>query len=153
MSEQLVASTCSNCYHPKENHQAICNGSLTCMCTKYVAPFLYEFAHRVEQEKHLRKDIYSRCEYILREIPQTRNAGEKTFYRIFLEIWEGLKIRVNNPQVLDKKTWERLSNAETVGRERRRVKHEHPELKTYDGKVLWHQTAIFQALLEMSVES
>ena len=149
---QVVASTCAKCFHSKDNHQGVCNGSLTCMCTKYVAPFMYEFAHRVEQERHIRKDIYSRCEYILREIPPSRNAGEKSFAKIYYEIWEGLKIRLIDPQALDTKTWNRLSNQDTINREKRRVKADHPDLATYKKEVLWHQTAIFQALLEMSVE-
>lgn len=151
---QIVASSCAKCFHSKENHyeKGVCTGDLTCTCDHYVAPFLYEFAHRIEQEKYIRKDIYSRCEYILREIPPTRNAGEKTFAKIYYEVWEGLKIRVNNPQTLDKKTWDRLSNQDTINREKRRVKANHPELATYDKKIEWHQTAIYQALLEMSVE-
>lgn len=148
---QIIASTCANCFHPKENHQGVCNGSLTCMCTKYIAPFLYEFAHRVEQEKHLRKDFYRRCEFILREIPQTRNAGEKSFSKIYREIWYGFKIRKEGTK-LTTDEWKRLPHDDTINRAKRKVKQDYPELATYDKQVLFHQTAIYQALMEMAVE-
>ena len=114
-------------------------------------PYLFAFAQRVEKEKYLRKDIKRRCEFILKEIPQTRNAGEKTFAKIYYEIWHGFKVRVNNPSVMDKKTWDRLPNQDTINREKRRCKQWDEELKTYSQKVLWEQTAIYQALLEMSI--
>lgn len=113
---------------------------------------MFEFAQRVEQEKHIRKSIRKRCEFILKEIPQTRNAGEKSFTKIYWEIWHGFKVRVNNAQVLDKKTWDRLPNSDLINREKRRCKQYDDELKTYSKEVLWQQTAIYQALLELSVE-
>jgi len=153
MSETITIPECANCFHSKENHKGVCSGSLTCMCTNYVEPFLYAFAQRVEKEKYERKSIGKRCEFILEEIPQTRNAGEKTFAKIYYEIWYGFKIRVNNPQILDKKTWDRLPNQDTINREKRRCKQWNEELKTYSKETLWHQTAIYQSLLEMSVEN
>lgn len=149
---QITASTCADCFHPKENHyeKGVCTGDVTCRCDHYNPPFMYEFAHRVEEEKYKRKNIRERCEFILKEIPQTRNAGEKTFAKIYYEIWYDFKIRVNNPSVLDKKTWDRLPNQDTINREKRRCKQWNDELKTYSKEVLWQQTAIYQALLEMS---
>ena len=148
---QTLASTCAKCFHQKENHQGVCNGSLECMCTKYEPPYMYEFAHRVEQEKHTRKDVYRRCEFILREIPATRNAGEKSFAKIYREIWYGFKIRKDGTKITTEE-WERMPHDDTINRAKRKVKQDKPELATYDKEVLWHQTAIFQALLEMSVE-
>lgn len=151
---QITASTCADCFHSKENHyeKGVCAGDLTCRCDHYNPPFLHEFAHRVEQEKYIRKGVRKRCEYILREIPGTRNASEKDFTRIYFEVWHGFKIRVKEPQILDRKTWDRLPNPDLINREKRHCKEDFPELQTNNKEVLWHQTAIYQALLEMSYE-
>ena len=45
-----------------------------------------------------------------------------------------------------------MPHDDTISRERRRVKADHPELATYNKEVLWHQTAIYQALMEMAGE-
>ena len=149
---QVQATSCADCFHQETNHKdGICNGSLTCMCPKYNPPFLFEFAQRVEEEKHIRKSIYQRVKWLLEELPTSRNAGEKTFYKIFIELWFGFKIRKDGTK-LTTEEWKRLPNQDTINREKRRVKEDHPELKTYDKQVLWHQTAIFQSLLEMSSE-
>ena len=149
---QVQATSCADCFHAESNHKdGVCNGSLTCMCPKYNPPFLFDFAQRVEEEKHIRKSIYKRVQYILEQIPTTRNAGEKTFYKIYIEIWYGFKIRKEGT-TLSTEEWKRLPNQDTVSRERRRVKEDHEELKTYDKQVLFHQTAIYQALLEISTE-
>lgn len=151
---QIQATTCADCFHSKENHKdGVCSGSLTCMCSKYNPPFLFEFAQRVEQEKHLRKGVKKRCEYILENLPTTRNCSEKSFAKIYWEIWHGFKIRKKTPQVLDLETWKRLPHADLINREKRRCKQFNSQLKTYNKEVLWHQTAIYQALLEMSAEN
>lgn len=127
---------------------------MTCRCDHYNPPYLYEFAHRVEEEKHKRRGIFPRIKWMLEEIPPMRNAGEKAFYKIYIEMWYGVKIRKNTGIVLTTDVWDRIPNQDTVSREHRRVtdsKH-HPELGSYDKEVEWHKTAIFQALLEMSVE-
>jgi len=126
-------------------------GDLSCQCFKFEEPFLFEFAQRIEEEKHIRKNIYKRVQYILENIPQSRNAGEKTFYKIFIEVWYGFKIRKDGMK-MDKTVWDRLPNQDSINREKRRVKHEHPELGTYDANIIQHQSAIYQALLEMSYE-
>ena len=150
---QVQATSCADCFHAESNHKdGVCNGSLTCMCAKYNPPFLFEFAQRVEEEKHVRKSLYKRVQWLLEQLPTTRNAGEKTFYKIFIELWYGVKIRKYNGLTLTKDVWDRIPNQDTVNREKRRVKEDHPELKTYDKEVIFHQTAIFQALLEMSAE-
>lgn len=151
-SIQQTASTCADCFHIEtSHHDGVCMGSLECRCSKYNPPFMFEFAHRVEEEKHIRKSIYDRCKFILEKIPQTRNAGEKSFAKIYREIWYGFKIRKNGTK-LTTEEWKRMPHDDNINREKRRVKAEHPELKTYDKQVLWHQTAIYQALLEMSAE-
>lgn len=150
LSLDKPATNCAKCFHQKEqHHDGVCMGDLSCQCFKFEEPFLFEFAQRVEEEKHIRKSIYKRVQYILEKIPTTRNAGEQTFYKIYIEIWYGFKIRKEGTK-LTTEEWSRLPNQDSVNREKRRVKHDHPELGTYDKEVLSHQTAIFQALLEMS---
>ena len=149
---QIQASSCADCFHEQSNHKdGVCNGSLTCMCPKYNPPFLFEFAQRVEEEKHKRKSINKRVKWILTELPTTRNAGEKTFYKIYTEIWYGFKIRKVSGTTMTKEVWDRLPNQDTVSREHRRVAHDNPELASYDKEVIWQKTAIYQALLEMSL--
>lgn len=151
---QLVENLCADCYHPKENHLSggVCSGDLTCMCPRFIEPILYHFAQLVEKEKIVRKKIQKRCEFILEKIPQTRNAGEKSFAKIYWEIWHGFKIRKGNPQALDSDTWKRLPNADTINRAKRKVKQLHDNLKTYDPRIIEQQTAIFQAMLELTAE-
>jgi len=144
---------CADCFHEESNHDGIvCSGSIECRCEKFKPPYLAFFAQRIDEEKLKRKTIKERCEFILEQIPQTRNAGEKSFAKIYWEIWYGFKIRSNNPQSLDKKTWDRLPNADTINREKRRCKQFNDDLKTYSKEVLFHQTAIYQALMEMAIE-
>jgi predicted acetyltransferase len=112
---------------------------------------MFAFAQRVEKEKHDRKSIKKRCEFILVNIPTTRNAGEKTFAKIYYEIWHGFKIRVKTSTVIDKTVWDRLPNQDTINREKRRCKQWDDEIKTYSPEVRLEQTAIYQALLEMAV--
>lgn len=150
LSINKPATTCADCFHEQYNHHdGVCTGSITCMCSKYVEPFLYEFAQRVEEEKFIRKSIGKRCEWILENLPTTRNAGEKTFYKIYIEIWYGFKIRKEGTK-LTTEEWKRLPNQDTINREKRRCKHNDESLKTYSPQVQMQQTAIFQALLEMA---
>lgn len=150
---QIQATTCADCFHSKEaHHDGVCMGSLECKCFNYVEPFLFEFAQRVEQEKLKRKSINKRVKWILTELPTTRNAGEKTFYKIYTEIWYGFKIRKISGTTMTKEVWDRLPNQDTVSREHRRVAHDYPELASYDKEVIQQKTAIYQALLEMSYE-
>ncbi len=153
MSTQQIANTCANCFHPEHNHLSggVCSGSITCRCPKYNPPFLFEFAQRVEQEKHIRKSIYDRCKFILEKIPPSRNAGEKSFSKIYKEIWYGFKIRKEGTK-LTTEEWKRMPHDDNINRAKRMVKKDHPELKTYSAQVLWHQSAIYQALLEMTSE-
>lgn len=147
---QKPATTCADCFHPKENHvDGVCNGSLTCMCPKYVEPILFEFAQLVEKEKADRKSINKRVRWILETIPKTRNAGEKTFYKIYIEIWYGFKIRKEGTKMTSE-DWKRLPNQDTVNREKRRCKHNDESLKTYDPQVIQKQNVIFQALMELT---
>lgn len=157
MSQQQTANTCADCFHPEHNHSSggVCSGSITCMCSKYNPPFLFEFAQRIEKEKHDRKGLFKRIKWLLEEIPSLRNSGEKSFYRVFIEVWYGVKIRKYSGLTLTRDVWDRIPSQDSVSRERRRVtdnKH-FPELGSYNKEVLWHKTAIFQALLEMSTEA
>src|SRR5689334_21258929 len=131
LSSTTPAATSTKCTHGRiYHHDSVCMGKLECQCSTFVEPILFELGQRVEEEKHIRKSIYKRVQYILEKIPQTRNAGEKTFAKIYWELWEGFKIRKGDPQVLDLDTWKRLTPADTINREKRRVKHDHPELAT-----------------------
>ena len=146
---------CGNpkCNHPKENHEkVICDGDIFCSCEKFVEPVLAAFAAEIEVHKAKRWSIYERVEYVLDKIPPSRNAGEKTFYKIYIEIWHGFKIRAADTS-LNKQEWDRLPNQDTVNREKRRAKETHPLLQTYDPDVIKHQTAIWIALMEMATES
>jgi hypothetical protein len=150
---QTNQSKCANCFHLEQNHHSgVCTGDLTCQCSKFEPPFLFEFAQRIEEEKHIRKSVYKRCEFILREIPGSRNAGEKSFAKIYKEIWYGFKIRKEGTK-LTTEEWKRMPVDDLINREKRRVKHNFPELATYSKEVLWHQTAIYQALMEMAIET
>ncbi len=150
---------CANCFHSKYNHKPIegydnchiCTGSLECRCEKYEEPYLTEFAQNIEKEKVKRWSIFDRCEHILKTIPQIRNSGEKTFYKIYIEIWFGFKIRAASTS-LTKKEWDRLPNQDTVSRERRRVKQHNPDLESYDPKVIKGKAAIYETLMEMATE-
>ena len=122
-----------------------------CFCEKFVEPVLAAFAAEVEVYKAKRWNIFDKCKYILEKIPQTRNAGEKTFAKIYNEIWFGFKIRASGTS-LTTEEWKRMPNQDTISRERRRVKQLNPSLATYSPKVLMHQTAIWEALMEMSTE-
>ena len=154
-------SKCAKCFHEKENHVPvegtdgkchICTGSITCTCEHFNEPYLVEFAQRIEEEKYKRKNIFERCLYILDKLPPTRNAGEKTFAKIYNEIWYGFKIRKEGT-TLNTEVWNRLPNQDTINREKRRVKQKFPQFATYEKEVLIEQTAIYQALVEMATEA
>lgn len=143
-------SDCANCFHSIENHEkSICDGAIDCMCEHFEVQQLVEFAAEIEMHKKQRWTQYERCVYILEKIPQTRNAGEKTFAKIYNEIWFGFKIRAQGT-TLTTEQFNRLPSADSINREKRRAKQLNPALATYDGKVLKHQAAIFEALMEMA---
>lgn len=161
-------SNCAKCFHPKENHKPvdiprnyeknpddfashICTGSINCDCQHFEEAYLVDFVQEIEKQKSIRKTIYQRCFYILDKIAPTRNAGEKTFAKIYNEIWYGFKIRAKgtNYTLVD---YKRLPNADTVNREKRRVKQANSRLQTYDPLVIGQQTTIFQAYLELAAE-
>lgn len=154
-----MSSKCANCFHQKENHKPvegtdnchICTGSLECRCERFEDQYLERFAERVEEEKHKRRTIKSRCEYLLEKIPPTRNAGEKAFAKIFREVWYGFRIRKEGTAITTEQ-WKRMPHDDTINREKRRLKQHNDEYKTYDKEVLMEQTAIYQALIEMSAE-
>ena len=154
MTSALQQEVCANCFHPAENHGGICNGSLTCLCQKFIPPYLNRFAQRVEQEKAIRKSVKKRCQFILEKIPQTRNAGEKRFARIYKEIWHGVKIRksLDKSTIVNDALWKEIPVDDYINREKRRCKQWHEELRTYSPEVVMEQTAIYQALLEMAIE-
>ena len=145
--------SCVECHHVESCHiSSICNGSITCLCPKFIPAILVEFAQEVEMQKDKLKSVYCRCKYILERIPPSRNAGEKTFAKIYREIWYGFKIRKEGT-TLNTEEWNRLPNQDTINREKRRVKQKFPQFATYDKEILLEQTAIFQALVEMAIEA
>ena len=145
--------TCARCYHPKENHDSgICSGSLTCMCPRYEEQFLNEFAQLVEKIKYEQTSINQRCKFILEKIPPLRNATEKQFAKAYKEIWYGFKIRKEGTK-LTIEEWKRMPHDDDINRQKRKVKQDHPELSTYEKKVIEGQAAKFLAMWEMAIES
>ena len=144
---------CADCFHEEANHQgAVCSGSITCMCETFKTPFLAAFAQEIEKVKAEYRSTQKRCEYILEKIPPLRNAGEKAFAKAYKEIWYGFKIRKNGTKItIDE--WKRMPHDDLINRAKRLAKEDRPELKTFDKKVMIHQTAIYQALMEMAIEN
>ncbi len=152
-------ANCADCFHPKENHElvdggpnAICNGSLQCRCEHYQEPFLVEFAQFIEKEKARRRSIKARCKIILERIPQTRNCHDKTFPKIYKEVWHGFKIRKHGSTLFTTDKWNEMPADDDINREKRRVKEHNDNLKTYDPKVLRKQELVFQTMLELAAE-
>jgi len=155
---------CANCFHPKENHKPIdgaaadsyishiCNATIDCNCQHYEEPYLVDFAQEIEKAKYEITIVYDRCVYILQKIPKTRNASEKTFGKIYNEIWHGVKIRKTGSN-LSTEVWDRAKPSDSINREKRRAKKKHPELQTYDPKVIKKQAALFEAYMELAAEA
>lgn len=95
------------------------------------------------------KTIYQRCYFILKKIPKTANAGEKVFAKIYREIWYGFKIRKEGTR-LTTTEWKRMPHDDTINRQKRMVKYDHPDVATYESKMQIHQTALFQAIIEQA---
>lgn len=154
---------CAKCFHAEENHKPIdgtketdfishiCTGSLECRCEHFEEPYLVEFAQDIEKAKYEITKIYDRSVYILKNIPQTRNASEKTFGRIYNEIWHAVKIRKDNSNVTTE-VWNRSKASDSINREKRRAKKDYPPLKTYDPKVARKQIVLFEAYMELAIE-
>lgn len=140
---------CAKCHHANENHGGICSGSIECFCEEFVEPVLENFAQQVEKYKAEHKGVFKRVKYILTKLPPTRNAGEKTFAKIYREIWYGFKIRKDGTK-LTTEEWKRMKHDDTINRQKRLVKAEYPDLATYDPKVLFEQTALYQAIIEQA---
>jgi len=161
-------SNCAKCFHPKENHEPadlprdyendlnnfpshICTGSLECTCQHYEEPFLTNMAQEVEALKAKLKTLYQRSRYILQKIPPTRNAGEKSFGRIYREIWYGFKIRAAGTEITTEQ-YRRMPHDDSINREKRRVKAANSALQTYDPSVIEKQGIIYQCYLELAAE-
>lgn len=149
---QILSSSCANCFHGQESHppEGICRGSISCLCQKFVPSELVEFAQEVERFKSEYKKVYQRCKFILTKIPPSRNASDKSFPKIYKEIFHGIKIRKTWSN-LNTDLWKAAPSDDRINRAKRLVKHENPELATYDKKVLFEQTALYQALMEMAI--
>lgn len=149
MTEQINTNICGHCYHDKSSHHdGVCMGDLSCHCFTFVENELYNLALEVEKAKLTIKSIEKRCKFLLEKIPQLRNAGEKSFYKVFIEFWYGFKIRKGEPSKMDTDTWKRLPNQDTVNRAKRKVKQHNDDLKTYDPETLRKQEVMFQAITE-----
>lgn len=149
-----ISNLCCKCFHEEENHKDnhICTGSLTCLCQHFEPPFLLEFAQEVEKFKHLHDGVFKRCKFILEKIPTTQNAGDKSFPKIYKEIFYGVKIRKLGTN-LTYNAWRDMPSDDDINREKRRVKQHNPELRTYDKKILFEQTALYQAMMEVAIET
>jgi len=157
-------SNCANCFHPKENHKPvegsegkyhICTGSLECRCEHYEEPYLVQFAQDIEKQKLICRGLQNRSGYILENIPQTRNAGEKAFAKIYREIWHGIKIRKNaeDSTTVTTEVHKRLPHDDSINREKRRCKQWNADLRTYDPKIIKKQAAIWEAYMELAIEA
>jgi len=161
-------SDCAGCFHPKENHKpvkgengeffkkddfecSICTATIECSCEHYEEPYLMEFAQDIAKVKYESKNIYDRVVYILKNIPQMRNASQKTFGRVYNEIWHGVKIRKYYSN-LTTEVWDRSKASDSINREVRRAKRENDTLKTYDPKVIRKHVVVYQAMMEMAIE-
>ena len=150
---QVAVNECFKCRHKIEDHkEGFCNGSINCMCSQFVLPALANLMAIIESVKQEYKKDRPRCKYLLEHIPPLRNAGEKSFHKAYMWIWNDLKITNKNPPKLDLKTWQSLPNFETIGRAKRFVKQHNPELRTYDPLTKFHQSGVYQALLEMVMD-
>lgn len=147
-------TTCADCNHKKESHisAGVCSGSVSCQCKGFVEPILSKFFMEIEKAKNELRAIEKRCGFILEKIPKTRNAGEKTFYKIYIEIWHGFKIRKGSPSVLDTDTWKSLPNQDTINRGKRKCKQFHEELRTYNPEMMERQATLYQAVMEWAGE-
>jgi len=152
---------CAGCYHSKENHKPvegtdnchICTGSLECRCEYFEEPYLVEFAQDIEKQKLICRTLKKRCGYILENIPQMRNAGEKSFDKVYKEIWYGVKIRKHNSTLVNDAEFRRMPHADSINREKRRCKQWNSNLRTYDPKIIKKQNAIYQAYMELAIET
>lgn len=97
------------------------------------------------------KSINDRCKYILIKIPPSRNAGEKTFAKIYREIWYGFKIRKEGTAITTE-DWKRMPHDDTINRQKRDVKEHNLQLQTYSPQMQYHQTALWVAIVEMATE-
>ena len=82
-----------------------------------------------------------------------RNAGEKSFARVYKEIWHGIKIRkdeINSTTVNTQRDLD-VPVDDSINREKRRVK-ENPQFATFDPEVIKKQNAIYQAYMELAIE-
>ncbi len=141
---------CENCHHFSENHAAVCNGSIECLCEKYISPVILEFAQAIEKYKASNKAIYDRVKFVLEKIPSSRNASEKQIGDIYREIWYGFKIRATGTSITTKER-NRMPGDDSINRQKRFVKADNPQLRTYDSKVQWEQSALYLAIKEMAV--
>jgi len=151
LSQALEIDLCAKCHHPKKNHGVVCSGDLTCMCESFVPPFLVAFAQEIEMQKAKLKSVNARCKYILEKIPPTRNAGEKTFAKIYREIWYGFKIRKEGTTITTAE-YQRMKHDDTINRQKRLVKAENSSLATYEAEMLYHQSALYQAIIELAID-
>lgn len=143
-------NNCENCFHKKENHQegSFCTGDLTCMCQKFIEPFLNEMAQEIELYKHNAKTIRDRCKFLLEKYPHLRNATEKTFCKVYKSIWYGFW--PSKKTIYDNEKFKRMPHDDSINREKRRIKAK--DLPTIDDIILEHQQRKFEAYMELAIE-
>ena len=151
MSQTLEPGLCAKCHHPESNHGVVCSGELMCMCEKFIKPVLVAFAQEIEMQKAKLRSVYERCRYILEKIPPTRNAGEKTFAKIYREIWYGFKIRKEGTKITTEE-FNRMKHDDTINRQKRLVKADSSSLATYDPEMQYHQSALYIAICELAID-
>src|SRR3990167_6093092 len=126
---QIAVNECFKCKHKVEDHKdGFCNGSIGCMCSQFILPALANFMAEIQKVKETHKSIQERCKFILEKIPRLRNAGEKSFVKAYWWIWHDFKIKEGTK--IEKHTWRTIPVADTINREKRRVKEHNEQLKS-----------------------
>lgn len=151
IGESVPMSMCADCFHEKGNHSgAICSGSLTCLCEKFIEPYLVEWAQEVEMYKAQHRAVSDRVKYMLEKWPHLRNARDKTLGKVYKSIWHGFWPSKNT--VYTQAKFREMPETDTITRAKRFVMKKHPELQSFDQEFIRHKEAKFQAYLELAIE-
>ena len=142
-----MTEVCASCFHQRENHKAICNATLTCICEKYVEPQIVEWANEVEMYKAQHKFVEDRMKYMLEKWPHLRNCRDKTLGKVYKSIWHAFWPSKNTVYTVAK--FKEMPETDTITRAKRNIMKNNPELRSFDDKFIRHKEAKFQAYLEL----
>ena len=136
-------SNCASCYHPKENHKGICNGSLTCLCQNY-EPEISEFVGEINRSLQRMRTTIARVKYIHEKIPNLRNAGDKSFPKAYKK----LVYNLNQNDPIPRGLWKEMPSDDDMNRAKRRVREKYPHLAKFDHHSIVMAGATQQGILE-----